>query len=124
MCIDKLAVCYIHLSLLLQKIYGVSIHPEYGGWFAFRAVLILPGQLYSKLTQPEPTDVVPTQVGRIKLLDLFNFHWRDNRYRDIIPTKHKYCKLQQLYFNTTPKERQTVIDKIRDNKEGGGQNHD
>ena len=36
----------------IQKIFGVSIHPKYGGWFGFRSVLIFTDVQVPELTQP------------------------------------------------------------------------
>ncbi|KAI1236786.1 hypothetical protein IHE44_0015040 [Lamprotornis superbus] len=70
-----------------KKIFGVCIHPKYGGWFAIRGLLLFPDIQVPFLEQPAPVDCVSTEEKRIELLEQFNFHWQDGRYRDIIEVK-------------------------------------
>lgn len=83
---------------------GVSIHPEYGGWFAFRAVLAFPAIQLDELQQTLPIDIV-TQDKQWQLLDSFTNDWRSFAYRDIVPVKAKYSPIQQKYFATVPADR-------------------
>ncbi|XP_019356941.1 PREDICTED: methylmalonic aciduria and homocystinuria type C protein [Gavialis gangeticus] len=88
-----------------KKIYGVCIHPQYGGWFAIRAILIFPEIQVPFLEQYAPIDCVTTEEKRIQLLEKFNFHWQDWSYRDIIEVKERYSEEQKTYFATPPAER-------------------
>ncbi|XP_054141805.1 cyanocobalamin reductase / alkylcobalamin dealkylase isoform X2 [Melozone crissalis] len=88
-----------------KKIFGVCIHPKYGGWFAIRALLLFPGIQVPFLEQPPPVDCVSSEEKRIELLEQFNFHWQDGRYRDIIEVKERYSEEQKTYFATPPAER-------------------
>lgn len=88
------------------------MHPVYGGWFAFRSVIVLPGLELPSLTKVEPIDIVPSQKGRVELLTLFNKHWQDNRFRDVVHPEQRYSEIQREYFNKPPKERKIVIDRI------------
>ncbi|XP_053103280.1 cyanocobalamin reductase / alkylcobalamin dealkylase isoform X2 [Hemicordylus capensis] len=92
-----------------QKIYGVCIHPLYGGWFAIRALLLFPDIEAPNLLQNAPIDCVTTEKERIELLEKFNFHWRDWSYRDIIEVKEKYSEEQKTYFATPPTERLKLL---------------
>lgn len=66
-----ISLCY------LQKMFGVSVHPRFGGWFAIRALLVFRGvTVSSEMVQPVPPDCVPSREGRIQLLEAFNFHWK------------------------------------------------
>lgn len=57
--------------------YGVCVHPVFGGWFSIRALLVFRGVMVSsEMVQPVPTDCVPSREGRIQLLEAFNFHWK------------------------------------------------
>lgn len=68
MCIS---LCY------LQKMFGVCVHPKFGGWFAIRALLVFGGMTAGpELVQPAPPDCVPCREDRIRLLEAFNFHWQ------------------------------------------------
>ncbi|CAI5777294.1 Alkylcobalamin:glutathione S-alkyltransferase [Podarcis lilfordi] len=92
-----------------KKIYGVCIHPRYGGWFAIRALLLFPGVEVPSLLQKTPVDCVTTDEKRIELLEKFNFHWRDWSYRDITEVKEKYSEEQKTYFATPPAERLKLL---------------
>ncbi len=99
-----------------RKIYGVSMHPKYGGWFAFRAVLVFHGVLVPQLQRVEPVDCVPSRDGRVKLLEQFNFHWREwPGFRDSIEGEvvERYSKEQQEYFGTEPRLRFGLIEVLR-----------
>lgn len=66
-----LSLCY------LQKMFGVCVHPRFGGWFAIRALLVFGGvTVDSEMVQPDPPDCVPSREDRIQLLEAFNFHWQ------------------------------------------------
>ena len=87
----------------------MSIHPKYGGWFAFRGVLIFKGTICSISEQPKPPDVVPTREQRIELLERFNGNWQDWTFRDIIEVTEKYSEEQKIYFKTLPKDRFSLL---------------
>ncbi|XP_035208867.1 cyanocobalamin reductase / alkylcobalamin dealkylase-like isoform X2 [Stegodyphus dumicola] len=95
-----------------KKMFGVCIHPQYGGWFALRAVAFFEDLQCSDLPQTFPKDVVPSEEDRTKLLELYNFHWEDWRFRDIIPVTEKYSDLQIKYFSTPPGNRGEIINDI------------
>ncbi|XP_032884595.1 cyanocobalamin reductase / alkylcobalamin dealkylase [Amblyraja radiata] len=88
-----------------KKLYGVCIHPRYGGWFAIRGVLIFPDVQVPSLEQKLPVDCVSTDEKKIQLLNRFNFHWQDWTYRDIIDVEERYSEEQMQYFATPPAER-------------------
>lgn len=72
----------VFISLFyLQKMFGVCVHPRFGGWFAVRALLIFEGVTVGlEMVQPVPQDCVPSREGRIQLLEAFNFHWQVQRF--------------------------------------------
>ncbi|MFT7808957.1 methylmalonic aciduria and homocystinuria type C protein [Arapaima gigas] len=93
-----------------KKMFGVCIHPRFGGWFAIRAVLVFPGvKAGEQLFQKPPPDCVPTQEDRVELLERFNFHWQDWTYRDIIPSVQCYSEEQKTYFSTPPNQRAMLL---------------
>lgn len=99
-----------------SPIYGVSIHPNYGGWFALRGILIVPGVLVPNLVQHEPIDCVYSPEKRVELLDKFNTCWQDWSYKDVIERGmivERYSKKQKEYFATIPKDRFKLIQKWR-----------
>ena len=99
-------------SISFQKLFGVSIHPDYGGWFAFRSVLVLPDRtLPQELHMTGPPDIVPDS-DKLRLLEMFNYSWMTGEYRDIIDPKSRYSQAQIEYFTTPPKDRQPLIEKL------------
>ena len=91
------------------KIYGVSIHEKYAGWFGFRGVIVFKNIKASDLKQKLPVDVVCEDEKIVELLEKFNYHWRDWSYRDIVPAVMKYSEEQKLYFDTPPSERKKLL---------------
>ena len=98
-----------------EKIFGVSVHPKFGGWFALRAVMIFRDVLASDLVQREPVDCVPSRELRIELLEKFNRSWRDWTYRDVTATGvvERYSEQQREYFGTEPGLRAKLMDTLR-----------
>ncbi|XP_035699207.1 cyanocobalamin reductase / alkylcobalamin dealkylase-like [Branchiostoma floridae] len=92
-----------------KNIYGVSVHPKYGGWFAIRAVLVFKNILVPEMEYKEPPDCVPTDELRIDLLNKYNFHWKDWSFRDVIPVEDKYSEEQKVYFDTPPADRKALL---------------
>lgn len=69
--------------------FGVCVHPKYGGWFAIRALLVFEDvTVGSEMVQPAPCDCVPTREGRIQLLEAFNLHWQVQ----VLSTYNKYTR--------------------------------
>eukprot|EP00112_Aurelia_sp_Birch-Aquarium-sp1_P020198 Seg515.8 transcript_id=Seg515.8/GoldUCD/mRNA.D3Y31 product="Methylmalonic aciduria and homocystinuria type C protein" protein_id=Seg515.8/GoldUCD/D3Y31 len=95
------------------KLYGVSIHPKYGGWFAFRGALIFENVTCADLVQRDPEDVVKTDELKLELLKKFNYHWKDWSYRDIIKPESTYSEEQKLFFITPPSERKSLLDSMK-----------
>ncbi|XP_019604956.2 cyanocobalamin reductase / alkylcobalamin dealkylase [Rhinolophus sinicus] len=92
-----------------QHIAGVCMHPQFGGWFAIRGVVLLPGIEVPDLPPAKPLDCVPTRTDRITLLEGFNFHWRDWTYRDAVTPKERYSEEQKAYFSAPPAQRLALL---------------
>ncbi len=94
-----------------ERIYGVSMHPKYGGWFALRGVLIFKDILVPDLEQKEPIDCVPTDEMKIDVLHKYNTCWKDWTFREVCVNaiKERYSEEQKLYFETPPKGRHKLI---------------
>jgi methylmalonic aciduria homocystinuria type C protein len=105
-----------------RKIYGVSIHPEFGGWFAFRGILIFKDIKTPHLKRVEPEDCVPSQEMRVEVLERFNGNWQDGRWKDVVVggPKERYSESQQLYFGTEPGQRLPLITKLCDRDQETG----
>lgn len=102
-----------------QHISGVCIHPRFGGWFAIRGVLLLPGIEVPDLPPMKPLDCVPTRADRITLLEGFNFHWRDWTYRDAVTPQERYSEEQKAYFSTPPAQRFALLGLAQPSEERG-----
>lgn len=97
-----------------KKIFPVSMHPKYGGWFAFRGVLLFKDLLAPGLVQQAPVDCVPSRERRIELLEKYNFHWQDwgpGSFRHVseCEIEETYSQKQQTYFTTEPAQRFDLI---------------
>lgn len=93
-----------------KKMFGVCVHPRFGGWFAIRALLVFKDvTVGSELEQAAPPDCVPSREDRIHLLEAFNFHWKDWTYRDIIKPVQTYSQKQRDYFGTPPAQRFALL---------------
>uniref|UniRef100_A0A1I7ZMF4 Cyanocobalamin reductase (cyanide-eliminating) n=1 Tax=Steinernema glaseri TaxID=37863 RepID=A0A1I7ZMF4_9BILA len=93
-----------------QKMIGLSLHPRFGGNFAFRAVIILPDlSLPETFVEPPAPKILDSDAEVLKALDLFNNHWRDGRFRDAGEPEERYSKQQKDYFGRPPAERWEVI---------------
>ncbi len=88
------------------------MHPKFGGWFALRAVLIFKDVQAPHLKKRTPVDILPDNEGRKRVLELFNYHWQDWGYRDVVPVVERYSEQQKLYFATLPKDRRYIFDKL------------
>lgn len=96
-----------------RKLYGVSIHPKYGGWFGFRGVLIFKDVKAPDLKRVEPQDSVPSRDMRVEVLERYNGNWRDWTFRDVVVggPQERYSEEQKLYFSTEPGNRLPLIKK-------------
>ncbi|XP_049444178.1 cyanocobalamin reductase / alkylcobalamin dealkylase [Epinephelus fuscoguttatus] len=93
-----------------KKMFGVCVHPRFGGWFAIRALLVFGDvTVGTETVQPAPPDCVPSREGRIQLLEAFNFHWQDWSYRDIVRPVQIYSQKQKDYFSTPPAQRFALL---------------
>lgn len=96
-----------------KEIFGVSIHPDYGGWFAFRGILIFKDIKAPDLRRVEPQDCVPSRDMRAEVLERYNGNWQDWTFRDVVVggPKVRYSEQQKLYFSTEPGKRFPLIAK-------------
>lgn len=92
-----------------EKLFGVSVHPKYAGWFAFRGVLIFENLKCPGLVQKEPQDVLETDEMKYELLRRFNHDWKNWSYRDIITPDTRYSERQKEFFITPPSQRQELV---------------
>lgn len=100
-------------TFAFQKIYGVCIHPKYGGWFALRGVLIFTDVLCPQLEEKLCEDLLPSDEQKKDLLGKYNDHWQDWSFRDVFPVEERYSEEQKTYFATPPGERQELVQKMK-----------
>ncbi|XP_065564746.1 cyanocobalamin reductase / alkylcobalamin dealkylase-like isoform X3 [Artemia franciscana] len=96
-----------------KRIYGVCLHPRYGGWFALRGVIVFPDVLVGDVPRPTPVDTLVSDEKKKELLEKYNFNWEDWSFRDVIPVESRYSELQKQYFSTVPAERTSIVERIR-----------
>ena len=94
------------------KMFGCSISPRYGGWFAYRAVVVFKDILDDRIQYLPPHDSVGKEEDKIELLTYFNNDWKDVRWRDIIVSEKRYSEEQIEYFNTLPSKRSNLTKAI------------
>lgn len=91
-----------------KKLFPVCMHPEFGGWFALRGVLIFSQVEEPHLEKIEPPNILSDDEAE-NLLQLYNHHWQDWRWRDCVKPREKYSTNQMKYFETKPGERSEFI---------------
>ncbi|VDP32454.1 unnamed protein product [Soboliphyme baturini] len=101
------------------NIAALSLHPKYGGWFAFRGVLIFPLIDASQLERKEAVRKLTSEEAIVWALERFNFKWKDATYRDSYPVAEKYDSKQREYFTTRPSERISLLSKWLTEMSGG-----
>jgi len=84
-----------------KKVYPVCLHPKFGGWFALRGILIFSECLVPDLPQKIPPRILKDSEVE-NLLTLYNFHWKDWRFRDVIEVDERYSENQKRYFDLAP----------------------
>ncbi|XP_063873621.1 cyanocobalamin reductase / alkylcobalamin dealkylase-like [Scylla paramamosain] len=95
-----------------RKIFGVCVHPEFGGWFALRGVAIFTTVNCPELQRKCPREILTTENEVAELLRRYNDQWEDWSFRDIIVPKKRYSKEQREYFATKPADRLPLIEKL------------
>lgn len=92
------------------KFIGLSLHPIYGGHFAFRFALLFKDiKVPNDFVEPKPKMITLTDEEAREALDLFNYNWMDSRFRDVGSPEKRYSKLQMDYFGTPPADRWKII---------------
>ncbi|VEL28180.1 unnamed protein product [Protopolystoma xenopodis] len=107
-----------------RKLAGVSLHPVYGGWFAFRGILILPDVICSDLPRNEPLSSLPPfkppfrSEDVLRLLNEFNSNWREATWRNFGLERedpfHKYSPTALRYFSSLPNDRGKLVESFLD----------
>ncbi|PAV85104.1 hypothetical protein WR25_04522 [Diploscapter pachys] len=93
-----------------SKFIGLSLHPVYGGHFAFRSVLIFPEAKIENSEKSNPGSILEDPEEIKKMLEEFNFNWRTSGFRDFGNPKHRYSPEQVAYFGLAPAERWAFLE--------------
>lgn len=88
-----------------DNLMGVSIHPRFGGWFAFRAVLVFPTIQAEGMVQVDPLDVLASEEEKEALITSFVKNWKSAEYRNVVQPVNVYSERQRRYFETKPEHR-------------------
>ncbi|GAB1604734.1 methylmalonic aciduria and homocystinuria type C protein homolog isoform X2 [Argonauta hians] len=99
-----------------KSIFGMSLHPKYGGWFAMRAVFVFKNVEVPGLVKTNPPDVLKTQELKKKFLNMLNEECDYWGSRDIIDVTEKYSEEALKYFKAKPDDRKMLIEEMLKNK--------
>eukprot|EP00930_Biecheleria_cincta_P037904 TRINITY_DN26052_c0_g1_i1.p1 TRINITY_DN26052_c0_g1~~TRINITY_DN26052_c0_g1_i1.p1 ORF type:complete len:320 (-),score=41.76 TRINITY_DN26052_c0_g1_i1:45-1004(-) len=85
-----------------QKLFGISLHPEFGGWYAYRGLLILHGARASSLVRPPCVVAVADLAEKKRIIAEYNLRGDDCRWRDLTHTGHapdkRYTPEEMIFF--------------------------
>lgn len=86
-----------------RKIFAVNVHPEWGGWYAYRALIVLP-KLQSELQKPQPLNFVAKEDA-VRMLTEYNLRHQECLWRDLTkdghPPEKRYNPDEYFFFMET-----------------------
>lgn len=97
-----------------RKIFGVNVHPAYGGWYAYRVLLVLRGAACAALPRPAQLNFLGQAEARRIMLE-YNLrheqcHWRDLS-ADGHPADRRYTPEEYFFFmETSPAKRRRFLE--------------
>ncbi|CAE7237397.1 mmachc [Symbiodinium sp. CCMP2592] len=100
-------------SEMLRKIFGVNVHPTWGGWYAYRALIVLRQGTQASLQKPEPMAFLATEDKK-RILAEYNLRhqlcvWRD--LSDSHPPEKRYSPEEYFFFTeTSPDKRRRFLE--------------
>jgi len=111
---DRLKVQTTSTWVKDSKLFGVAIHPEFGGWFAIRGVIVFKDLILdsnNSIPKPGPTIQVNDDDKISLLLEEFGLRWRNDVWRDVLPRlgDRKYSRGFIGYLDTEPGKRWEFI---------------
>ncbi|KAF1765972.1 hypothetical protein GCK72_005926 [Caenorhabditis remanei] len=112
---------YFFLLFFLRKFIGLSLHPVYGGHFAFRSVLIFPNVRIPEFCESVPRPILTEPEDVRAALEKFNYNWKDSGFRDFGNPSRRYSTTQMEFFGRPVAERWEVL---RPWIDGGAKNID
>lgn len=88
----------------LRKIFGVNVHPVWGGWYAYRAILVLKGARQASLPKPAPLKFLAPKEAR-RIISEYNLRHETCIWRDLSEEAHppaqRYSPEEYLFFSET-----------------------
>jgi len=82
----------------IETVFGLSLHPVYGGWFVFRIVLVLK-DVFVDVEKPLLLNFLENDDKKKALKD-YNLSGDLGRWRDVPDSakEHRYTALEYIYF--------------------------
>ncbi|CBY38567.1 unnamed protein product [Oikopleura dioica] len=97
-----------------QRLLGVCLHKDFGGYFSARTVVLTNTQIDEKYRRKiEPAHLLKREEDIIELLVEMNTNWAEGKWRDFGEPTVKYSKEAKRYFDAAPKDRHKIIEEIR-----------
>jgi len=98
----------------LRKIFGVNVHPVWGGWYAYRALIVLRGASAEALPRPKPLKFLPQKEAR-RIISEYNLRHQECIWRDLFtethPPEHRYSTDEYFFFTeTSPAKRRRWLE--------------
>jgi hypothetical protein len=105
----------------LRKIFGVNVHPEWGGWYAYRGLIVLRGGLAETLQKPEPLNFLAESEAR-RIIAEYNLRHAECLWRDSTETGHpperRYTTDEFFFFTeVSPNKRRRWLQLRKDTME-------
>lgn len=97
-----------------RKIFGVNVHPVWGGWYAYRALLILKRVSAKDLCPPEPLCFLGADDAR-RILTEYNLKHDECLWRDLTAgshaPQHRYLPEEFFFFTeVSPAKRRRYLE--------------
>mmetsp|Transcript_53983 Transcript_53983/g.126016 ORF Transcript_53983/g.126016 Transcript_53983/m.126016 type:complete len:293 (+) Transcript_53983:25-903(+) len=100
-------------SGMLRKIFGVNVHPTWGGWYAYRALVVLRKGIQASLQKPQPLQFLATEDKK-RILSEYNLRHELCVWRDLSasqPPEMKYSPEEYFFFmETSPDKRRRFLE--------------
>ncbi|CAJ1401815.1 unnamed protein product [Effrenium voratum] len=99
-------------SEMRRKIFGVNIHPVWGGWYAYRGLIVLRNGKQASLQKPEPLDFLKDE-DKMRILTEYNQRHQMCLWRDLPDhaPENRYSPEEFFFFTeTSPDKRRRFLD--------------
>lgn len=87
-----------------RKIFGLNVHPVWGGWYAYRALLVFRGLTCDTLARPPPLNVLASGDVR-RVISEYNLKHEECYWRDLSeeghPPERRYNPEEYFFFMET-----------------------